>query len=163
MNVAVPVLYKDIKLTEGEAMIVALLALICDENGYDQYYVMNSYDFKKILSNKPGGMHFDSPHLDTLRTHMHIIGLDDHNWALKFKWKEFKDIKVLRGTTHFPRTYRHAIHENRSHGIWGFLMGKMHADKDILSDNTTDVLPYKSSTRVLDRMWHENFKMDHYK
>jgi len=163
MNIAVPVKYKDLELTEGEAMITAFLALVCDENGYDDYYVMNSYDFKKILSDRPGGMGFDSAILDKLRTHMHIVGLDEHNWALKFKWKEFKEIKVLRGTTNYPRTYRHPIYELRSHGIWGFLMGKMHADKHILSENKTDVLPYTSSTRTLDRMWHENFKMDHYK
>ena len=103
MNIAVPVKYKDLELTEGEAMITAFLALVCDENGYDDYYVMNSYDFKKILSDRPGGMGFDSAILDKLRTHMHIVGLDEHNWALKFKWKELKEFKVLRGTTQIPK------------------------------------------------------------
>mgnify|MGYP003624738490 FL=1 len=163
MNIAVPVKYKDLELNEGEAMITAFLALICDENGYDDYYVINSYDFKKILTASPGGLKFDGAGLDKLRTHMHIVGLDEHNWAIKFKWKELKEIKVLRGTTKYPRCYKHAIYDLRSHSIWGFLMGKFHADKDLLSNNTTDVLPYKSSDRSLGRMWHENFKMDHYK
>lgn len=163
MNIAVPVKYKDLELTEGEAMIAAFLALICDENGYDQYYVINRHDFLRILTPHSGGMTHDSECLDKLRTHMHIVGLDDHNWALKFKWKELKEIKVMRGTTKFPRVYKYPLHENRSYGIWGYLMGKMHADKDIISENQTDILPYKSSERTLDRMWHENFKKEYYR
>ncbi len=162
MNIRVPVLYEDIELTDGEAMIAAFLAIICDQNGYDNYYVMNSYDFKKIYAKNPGSLRFDSRTLDTLRTHMHIVGLDEHNWALKFKWDKLYEIKMTRGYLKYPRTYKHKLKNPRSLTMWGYIMGKLHADREIISECTTDILPYKSSDRTLDRMWYENFKLDHY-
>ncbi len=163
MYIHIPTKYKDLNLSDGEATIASFLLMLCDEHGWDNYYLINPYDFKKMLGQNHWMTEFDSKGLDKLKEHMHIVQLDEHNWALKFKYDKIKEMKMIRSnSTQMPHTCRHEIKSERSMMLWCYIMGKWNSDKGVLG-NSTDILPYKSSTRMLDRMEYRNFQTDYHK
>lgn len=162
MFIRVPEIYKDSELSEGEAMIAAYLAMINDRYGYEEYYVINSYDFLRIYSTNSYACEHNSKCFNKLREHMHIVGLDEHNWALKFKFNKLKEVKRVRGNEKLPRTFLFKLNDTRSIMVWCFLMGKWTGDKEIVDPNSTDILPYKESKRTLQRMEYYNFQPDNF-
>lgn len=160
MYIQVPLKYKDSKLNEGDAMVAAYLTMINDRYGWEDYYVINSYDFKRLYSDRAYSAQSDSNIFSKLREHMYIIGLDQHNWALKFKYKNVNEFVQNRGVKKMPITFKYKIKNTRSIMVWCFLMGQWSSEKEIVNVECKDILPHKESQRSLQRLQHLNFQPD---
>ena len=154
-----PLKYKNSNLTEGQAMLATFLLIICDDHGFDNWYTINSYDFRKILGNGQGMTMHDSPSLEPLKEYMHIAALSDETWAFKFKIDDIKKWVPSRGTEHIPRTFRYKLKETRTMCVWSYLMGRYDSDNDLIVDSDT-VIEYKEAGRYLKRLHYENFKVE---
>ena len=143
-------------LSEGDAMIIGLLYLICNKYGYDQWYNMNHGDWRKI-SFQPGATNpsvFSSVSA-TQREHIEFAKLDKNNILMKFK--KVKPNGIGMGATVVGRKAFH-IKELRSIQIWCYLMGLWHGENSIIAKSDA-MIYHKTNQTSRHHLTYHNFKV----
>lgn len=147
MKIHLPVKYKDLTITEGEAIVLGFLLQVSYEHGFDNYYNFNSADLQKMIRVNNGQMRFTSKHTDKLREILYMVQLDEFNWSLK--WRDFDD-SWLRARKNkqgkkYVKAFEYTIKETRSIAIWSYLMGKLSAYNGVVMDCIDgDIFSHKS-------------------
>jgi len=164
MKIAIPKIYEDDKLTEGEKSFLAFMTMVGDDNGFEYFYNMNAGDVKKILGSRLGSIGVHSNKMATIRKYFHVMGYDDNNWA--FAWKGFdKKTFYNRPIATFDKPkFKHGmveINDIRSVQVWCYLLGMYRGSKNLIEDaNQIQNLYFKTSRITFDRLEMENFRIE---
>lgn len=153
MKILIPNQITDTDLTDGEAMLIALMNIICNTHGYDQWYNMNAGDWRKILfpagatNPRPFG-----PKTKNIRNHLRFCQLDDKNILIKFINVRPK----AKGAYDTVGTIYYELKDIRSIQIWCYLMGLWFGENDIISEATCHI-EYETNFRSKSSIVHRNF------
>jgi hypothetical protein len=157
MKIYLPKAFKDTNLTEGQKLLVAWLLMCCEEEGFDHYYIMNSYDVKYMFGRGQGMLNLQSDKMDAVRELVELVELDEFNWAFKFR---------VTKTGWFKRRYKGARHPQPIATIpvilkditaiktWCYLMGRWTRGEVIV--DTNDILPYKEGAFTRTNLHRDN-------
>ena len=159
MKIQIPEKYKDLQFTDGEASIVALLLMLGREHGFEYYYTFCSHDVKKIIQGFAGSMTFDSLKTHNLREIIHIVGLDDYNWSMKFRNTD--GIYGKRGWK--PKTVDYKLTTTRGIGIWCYLMGMWRTRGEDFVNDSQETFEHKHANSSLSQLDYPNFRIDQIK
>lgn len=147
MNIIIPSLYKDLLLTEREAVVVAFMTLVAHDHGWEHNYNISPYDINKILDTSRGEL--DSRKLDRLKEIFQFTYLNDENWMLK--WKDYNPKTFLTRTGAF-RMHKYWLENARNQRVWCYLLGLYRGSKDLVTDSTRvfehEDLYAKSMTKI---------------
>lgn len=136
MNVQVPVKYKDLNLRDNDAILVALMIMIAEENGYEHAYYIHAHDLRKIL--KASTLAPTGYILDNLKNIFELAQWDEDNWSIKFKDKR----KDLFGRKQL-HVYKHKIKSVRNQNLWCYLLGMFRGSlSGELIETTTERFPH---------------------
>jgi len=156
MNVKVPLILKDRIKTDGEAMVIAFLLMICKDHGFGPYN-FNSHDIRKLFKGvNSAALKHDSRYLENLRSMVSILALDDHNWILQFK--DYNE-KIWCGNRKpkLPRIDDYKLQTTQNMVIWSFAMGRYTAPGLVFE--SSDTFFYKDSSSDLKQIHWDNFKI----
>ena len=140
-------------LGEGDAMLIALLHLICNRHGYNHWYNMNGGDWRKIGFPKgctnpaPFG-----PRTAVMRKHIQLCQLGESNILLRFKNVRPK----AKGPYDRVGNHQYELKDIRSIQIWCYLMGLWHGKNPIISEANA-IIPYEDNRRTMEYLEHKNF------
>lgn len=140
-------------LQDGDAMLIALLHLICNKHGYGHWYNMNGGDWRKI--GFPAGTTNPAPFgpkTVRMREHIQLCFLDPSNILLRFKNVKPKD----KGPYDRVGNHEYELKEQRSIQIWCYLMGLWHGKTPIISESNVRI-PYEDNRRTMEYLEYKNF------
>lgn len=156
MNILVPQKYKDLKLRDNDAILVALMVLIAEEHGYENEYYIHTHDIHKILrvtNLSPTGYI-----LNNIRNVFEFGQWNEDNWSIRFKDSR----KDLFGRKRLM-TYKHKITSVRNQNLWCYLLGMFRGSlSGELIETTTEHFPHipvKHGTSM-SRLHTHNFRIE---
>ena len=135
MNINLPEKYKELQLKENEAVLVAFMAMIADEHGFEHAYNISCADLRKILNYSGAKVHPSVPSFDTLKKIFKLVYLNEDNMTLQFldharnkEWYTYSGRGILR-------VMQYKLTKPRNQNLWCYLLGMYRASKDLVQDS----------------------------
>ena len=156
MNIKVPTKYKELNLTDNEAMLVALMLMIAEENGYEHQYYIHDHDLRKILKTttlSPTGYK-----LNNLKNIFEFGKWNDENWCIQFN--EGRDAFYGRKRL---QLYKHKLKSVRNQQLWCYLLGMFRGGLGgELIETTTEHFPHipVQHGTMMSRLQEDNFRIE---
>jgi hypothetical protein len=157
MNIIIPRYYRDLGLTEREAVLVAFMVIIAHEHGWEHNYNISPYDINKILDTLKGEI--DNGKLTRLKEVFQFTYLNDSNWMIKWKgWspKWYTKIGSFRG-------HKYKLEDTRNQRLWCYLLGLYRGSKDLVEDSKRLFEHEDLYNRAMSPIEIDNFKIENRK
>ena len=142
MKVYIPTKFDDIEFKDNDLVLIGIVTLLAERDGFDMWYNFHAQDVKKILGAQAGNVGAEGTLLNDLRKVFDLAVLNDTNWAFKFKqFGNYKYIPTRKGSLGKAKVEYRRLTDTRCISIFSYLLGRIHSDSGIFLD-TLDLLPH---------------------
>lgn len=156
MNIQIPRIYKDLKLKEREAMMVAFMTLVSHEHGWEHDYNISPWDLAKIM-HIPGAV-LTSDKMDVLKTIFKFTYLNDENWMIRWINTDVKTLYALSGRGAL-KTERYKLTTARNISVWCYLLGLYRGSKNLITDSYK-LFENEDNNKTMTVLEEDNFRIE---
>lgn len=152
MKIKIPKIYEDVKLTDPDIVIIAMMTIFGEKKGFENYYNFNALDIKKIYGNRKERIEAKHKIFNSLREVFDIAVLDEWNWALRFNKENYEYIPTRKGSRDKARTAYKVLTCERSIRIYCYILGRIQTQVDIIDESQEFFYHKQTETKIVDAL-----------